>query len=73
MIYEGYDEVMRDELPTEIYMLCNKVTGKLYKRKWAATPLVWTNKQGPASAKGSIRGNTRRDWRIITLKVTDEA
>lgn len=65
---------LRDELPTEVYMLRNKVTGKLYKRRWpGSTPLVWTSIQGPASARGHIRGPTRQDWRIIKLKVTDEA
>lgn len=64
---------MRDELPTEVYVLRNKVTGKLYRRKWTVTPLIWTTKQGPASAKGQISRPTRQDWRIIELKVTDEA
>ena len=62
---------MRDILPTEVYMLRNKVTGKLYRRKYSGGPLVWTGKQGPASAKGSIRGPTRKDWRTVILKVNE--
>lgn len=64
---------MRDELPTEVYMLRNKVTGKLYKRKWTDAPLVWATKQGPASAKGQIRVNIRQNWCTVTLKVTNDA
>ena len=62
-----------NKLPTKVYMLRNKRNGKLYRRKFTATPLVWTNKQGPASAKGSIEATTRQDWHIIPLKVADEA
>lgn len=62
-----------NQRPTEVYMLRHKLSGKFYRRKWMSTPLVWTTKQGPSSAKGQIDADTRQDWHTVTFKVTNES